>query len=229
MARGDPSEESLSRRLFGRSPPPLGTEGFTTVAELRAAGFPFHRETYAGSGFLFRGINGDLPTGAAQGAFGQNQGPGAPARLERELGVLWCSANPADAVGATGLWEEHREAGVAVFPAATFAAEQEAGRAGILAYAEGGMIFRYPFLAGPLPLDWVTRLLVPAHVAATLEMQLRGLPPGAPEEDRLMACRRRLSPLDLPSAGERRDAEGAVAAVLSRHAEPPATIAPLRA
>jgi len=229
LGRGNPPAESLSRWLFGRCPPPLGTQGYATVAALREAGFPFHRETFAGSGCLFRGISGDLLAGAARGAFGQNPDPGAPARLERELGVLWCSANPADAVGAAGLWEGHREAGVALFPAAAFAAEQGAGRAGVLAYAEGGMVFRYPFVAGPLPLDWVTRLLVPAVVAAALEERLRGLPPGAPEADRLKTCRERLIPLDLPSPTKRRDAEGAVTATLSKHGEHPAATVPLRA
>lgn len=228
MARGGPSAESLSRRLFGRGPPPPGAEGFTTVAELRDAGFPFHRETYTGSGYLFRGIGGDLLKGVARGAFGQNEDPGAPARLERELGVLWCSANPNDAVGASGLWEAGREAGVAVFPAATFAQEQEAGRAGILAYAEGGMVFRYPFLVGPLPLDWMDRILVPPTVTAMVEERLQGLQDGATGKERMAAFQKRLFPLELPSNAGRRQAEAAVTGALSILEKPPAATVPLQ-
>lgn len=66
--------------------------------------------------------------------------------LERRLGVFFVSNALSDALSIAGFERGDADAGIVVFPAAVFNEALRQGHAGVLAYAEGGLVFRYPFL-----------------------------------------------------------------------------------
>lgn len=123
------------------------------IARLVAGDHAFLPLRYGPSGCLYRGVDSGASALLTAGESGLAAGAHALNRLERELGVVLVSADLSDALSVARLWEAGRDACVIAFDAAHFAHEARAGRAAVLAFAEPGVVFRYPLLALPLPLD----------------------------------------------------------------------------
>lgn len=147
------------------------------IDRLLAGGHRFLDLCYAPGGALFRGMSRGLAEALAAGRFGHFDDPAALSALERELGVVLCSQDLADALAVARPWEN--PAGVVlVFPSEVFQAEWEARRAAVLGFAEPGVVFRYPFLLRPLaPAELVALVLAPGTAAPSgLDLPVVSLP-----------------------------------------------------
>jgi hypothetical protein len=184
------------------------------IAQLIVRDFAFLPLTYATPGYLFRGIDHGLTEAVHSGAFGLNVSMHPLAALERDTAVVFVSQDCSDALAVTRLWENPDEAAILVIPAALFANRHAAGAAAVLAFADPGVVFRYPFFSQPLVLSDVAQIIIhPDRLDG-----FTALLPNAPK---------RLSPLfiapEVSAADHSRECFGrGVAGLLSRHAISPA-------
>ena len=140
------------------------------IANLVERDYAFLPLTYADDGYLFRGLDGKLEDSLASGTLGLNAGPHGLAALEREAGVLFVSADLSDALAVSRLWENPAGSAIAVLSAARFADAHAAGRAAVLGFADPGVVFRYPFVIAPWPIEALAGLIVhPARLAGLRE------------------------------------------------------------
>ncbi len=172
--------------------------------------YAFHAATYGDDGFLFRGVDAGLEAALAAGYWHRNGGDHPLAALERETGVMFVSQDLSDALAVARLWETTHDAAVLVIPAAAFTAALAVGTAAMLAFADPGVVFKYPFFVPPLPLAAVAKIIVsPARGEALVAHG--GAQAGlcvAPELD--------------PAASTRADYEAAITALCAGHGYHPA-------
>lgn len=142
-----------------------------TAARLRAADYLLSAAQFEADGVLYRGLVPLTPRTLADGEFPFNGPAHSLCALDRELGVLLVSNELSDAVTVARPYLATRDAAVAVLPAASFAWRAAAGEAGVLAFAEPGVVFRYPFLAPPVTLAECLCLIV--HQACLARLRVR--------------------------------------------------------
>jgi hypothetical protein len=160
------------------------------IKRLLDQGYQFLAMRYS-PGVLFRGMASGLADGIARGGFGHYAGEGPHAALERELGVLFISHEMPDALGVARFWEPGGDRALLVFDSVLFNRALQLRQAAVLAFAEGGMIFRYPFFV--LPLAAADLLCI--FTAAADGDRLARLP-GAEQED----IRRKIAWIGPPRA-----------------------------
>lgn len=149
---------------------------------LLGQGYIFMAQIFDGGGMLFRG----MPEGALQAlcskSFWHNHSDNPLCRLERELDIVFCSETVRDALAVARPWQsDARDSAILVFSSAAFNRRWQQRAAAVLAFADVGMVFKYPCLAEPLALnDLYGVLLHPDQLAQyqTLEPVLpdRGPP-----------------------------------------------------
>jgi len=130
-----------------------------------------------GEGVLFRGLGSGFHDTLAAGALAAAPAGAGVAAQEADLGVVLVSHVLADALAVARLWEAGAaDAAVLVLDAGCFAAALAERRAGVLAFAEPGMVFRYPFLVPPVPLAAVLGAYVGPGAAEPPAGMLAGEP-----------------------------------------------------
>ena len=128
------------------------------IGRLIEQGYGFLDATYAPGGVLFRGMSRGVESAIEAGACGHFTHSATQRELEQDIGVFFCSQDLSDALTISRVWENDDSA-VVVFPSDLFIHEWVARRAPVMAFAEAGIVFRYPFLLRPLGLDELTLLI----------------------------------------------------------------------
>ncbi|MGE0383678.1 MAG: hypothetical protein AB7Q97_03055 [Gammaproteobacteria bacterium] len=149
------------------------------IARLRVAGHVLLDETFGTDGVFFRALATGFDAGLEAGAFAFNDGAHPLCALERELGVYLVSHVLSDALAIARPWEDPPDAAILVIPARHFAAAAGNRRAGMLAFAEPGVVFRYPFLVDPVPLAEVAIVIAGPGLSARLARDPRAAKPAA--------------------------------------------------
>lgn len=145
----------------------------STTRALLKDGHSFLPLQFSVEGHLFRGLRSGLGETLTCGWAGHFSAEHSLGSLEKKLGVFFVSNTPSDALNVAGLERDDADAGIVVFPASVFNGALEQGRAGVLAYAEGGLIFRYPFLCQAPALKDAAYLLINAVGKARIEIDTR--------------------------------------------------------
>ena len=133
-------------RLSGRFSRPSAR---TLVDRLKQRDYSFHPSSFSDSGVLFRAIVPFTPGVLSENTVPYNPGKHSLFALERELGALLFSNELSDAISLARLDRRGCNAAIAVFSVSSFHARARRAAAGVLAFAEPGFVFRYPFLAPP--------------------------------------------------------------------------------
>lgn len=131
------------------------------IGTLIAQGYCFHDAMYEPPGVLFRGVGGGVAVWPEAGDTAPHFEIPWQSEFERQLGVTFCSQDASDALGVSRLWEA-RDGAVLVLDASVFEREWAARRAAIMAFAEAGVVFRYPFFTRPLCLADIALVIRPA-------------------------------------------------------------------
>ena len=122
--------------------------------------YSFMPVCYQGPGVLFRGLEAGLGLACEKGYFGLNAGDHALAHLERDLGVLLVSADFSDAYTVSRLWESGDDAIILILSADYFFEQYQRHHAATLAFAEPGVVFKYPFLCNAIAIEDIAYFIV---------------------------------------------------------------------
>ena len=136
------------------------------IDRLYHSGHRFLGIEYSEPGWLYRGASNGLNAVLESGLIGHFDGEKSFTRLERELEIYLISQDFSDAYSVTRFWEGNRDAYIAVFKSGCFNREQRMKRASVLAFAEPGIVFKYPFLTRPMKVSEVDYLIMRPEDAA---------------------------------------------------------------
>lgn len=145
--------------------------GASTRARLEAADHVVANVGFTGEGVLYRGIVPFTTLGIVSGELTPNGRSHSLCVLENELGVLLVSNELSDAVTVARPFVAGRDAAIAIIPAGAFAWRAAAGEAGVLSFAEPGVVFRYPFLAQSVQFSELVSVFV--HRAFLTRLRVR--------------------------------------------------------
>ena len=134
------------------------------IQRLLMQGHTFLPYDFSADGYLFRGVSQGLLASLLRGEFGYFDDDRSLPALEQELGVFFVSHALSDALTVARLLEQAHDGGVLIFRSELFRRESASRRAAVLGFAEGGLIFKYPFLVQPLRLSDIDYLLVTERV-----------------------------------------------------------------
>ena len=164
--RNDPSDAALNTayasntRQHSRNPAPVFSGWHAKIDDLLARDYSFLPYTYSDTGCLFRGMSRGMSACIHAGCLRLSEDCGPLGALERELGVFLVSHDLSDALSVSRLWQAQPDAAVLVFPAAEFKQRWQDRAAAVLGFAEPGVVFKYPFLVEPLPMQSVQAIFV---------------------------------------------------------------------
>ena len=129
---------------------------------------------------LFRGINGGLDAELSRGYWSLSADHSPQGALERELGVYLLSHELSDALTIARFWEDRPDAALYVFASEQYWHRAQQRKAAMLAFAEPGVVFKYPFLAEPLPVANIEAIIVSttSKFAHDIYKNIWRLPPG---------------------------------------------------
>jgi hypothetical protein len=130
----------------------------TEIDGLLKQGYGFVGATFTTGGVLFRGMSSGVEAAIAAGVCGHFIDRSPQRQLEQQIGVFFCSQDLSDALTVARMWE-NPDSAIMVFASDLFRREWAAKQAAVMAFAEAGIIFRYPFLLRPFGLDEL-RLLI---------------------------------------------------------------------
>ena len=156
-----------------RPAPQAPTAVASTAARLRAADHVLSDVRFRNEGVLFRGIVPLTPRMLADGELAFNGPAHSLCALDQDLNVLLVSNEFSDAVTVARPYLATRDAAVAVVPVSAFSWRADAGEAGVLSFAEPGVVFRYPFLARPVTFAECACLFVHEAFLARLRVKRR--------------------------------------------------------
>ncbi len=123
-------------------------------------GYSFLPSSYEDRGFLFRGMSNGLAKAVEDDHFWQFADQRSVTHLEHELGVMFISQDVSDAYGVSRVWENASDSGLLVINSSHYNQQLEVRQAAMLAFAEPGVVFNYPFLCLPLLLEDVAFIVV---------------------------------------------------------------------
>jgi hypothetical protein len=164
--RNDPSGAALNTayayntRQHSPYPAPVRSGWHSRIDDLLARDYSFLPCGYSDTGCLFRGMSRGLSACIDAGCWRLSEDDSPLGALERELGVFLLSHDLSDALSVSRLWQAQPDAAVLVFPAAEFRQRWEERAAAVLGFAEPGVVFKYPFLVEPLPMQSVQAIFV---------------------------------------------------------------------
>jgi hypothetical protein len=115
---------------------------------------------YEKSGYLFRGMSSGLFNALLDNRFWHYSSEDRGAHFEKELDVLLVSQDFSDAFTVSKLWEQKLDACIIVFQSEIFNQALKENKAAMMATAEPGVVFKYPFLTHPLRLDDIEYLII---------------------------------------------------------------------
>lgn len=118
---------------------------------LLGQGYEFVGQTFAADGLLFRGMSQGFKGSMSANCFSLFDDSSPLVSLEHKLGVLMCSEQPRDALAVARPWlPDHEDAAVLVFRSEVFISRWQQRAAAMLAFADAGLVFKYPCLAESL-------------------------------------------------------------------------------
>lgn len=115
---------------------------------------------YETNGYLFRGMSSGLFSALLDKQFWHYSGEESGSHFEKELDVLLVSQDFSDALTVSKLWEQKLDACILVLRSEIFNQALAEKKAAMMATAEPGVVFKYPFLTQPLTLDDVEHIIV---------------------------------------------------------------------
>lgn len=119
---------------------------------------------YEDDGYLFRGMSCGLYEALLDNKFWHYPGDDRGCHFEKELNVLLVSQDFSDAFTVSSLWEQSSDACILIFKSKIFNTELNNKNAAMMATAEPGVVFKYPFLCDPLTLQNISYLIVSAKL-----------------------------------------------------------------
>lgn len=143
------------------------------IRRLLEADHSFLPICYRSPGFLFRGLEIGLSAACENGHFSLNRGDHTLAHLERDLGVLLVSADFSDAYTVSRLWKSADDGVILALKGDYFAEAYARHKAATLAFAEPGVLFKYPFLCDPIDIRDVAYFIVKRTGAEILNQALK--------------------------------------------------------
>ena len=149
-----------------------------TIRRLLINDYSFLPVCYRSPGFLFRGLASGLRQACDSGQFGFNHGSHALAHLERELGVHLVSADFSDAYTVSRLWERDDDGVIMILKADYFSDRYQLDQAATLAFAEPGVVFKYPFFCNPINFQDVAYFIVTPSGAESVLKGFAGMGQG---------------------------------------------------
>ncbi|MEX2516545.1 MAG: hypothetical protein WD572_06490 [Gammaproteobacteria bacterium] len=118
---------------------------------LLGQGYEFVGQTFAAGGLLFRGMSCGFSDSLSANCFSLFDDSSPLVSLEHKLEVLMCSEQPRDALAVARPWlPDHEDAAVLVFCSEVFISRWQHRAAAMLAFADAGLVFKYPCLAESL-------------------------------------------------------------------------------
>jgi hypothetical protein len=115
---------------------------------------------YGNSGYLFRGMSTGLFIALLENKFWHYAGEDRGTHFEKELDILLVSQDFSDAFTVSKLWEQKLDACIIVFRSEIFNQALNDKKAAMMATAEPGVVFKYPFLTHSLTLDDIEYLII---------------------------------------------------------------------
>ena len=131
--------------------------------------YAFLTMQYESSGYLFRGMSSGLFDALLEGEFWHYSEKKCDAHFEQDLDILLVSQDFSDAFTISKLWESRLDACIIIFKSDVFNQALSEKKAAMMATAEPGVIFKYPFLTQPLSLNDIECLIIPAGLLAAIE------------------------------------------------------------
>lgn len=152
------------------APATAGSGWHPTLDNLLAGGHIFMNSRFGGKGVLFRGMPSGFKAAWAGDSFWHSDFDNSLCRLEKSLGVIFCSELARDAMAVARPWDNGREdAAILVFASDGFERRWQQRAAAVLGFADMGLVFKYPCIAEPLRRD---DLLAVVSSAATRDAAL---------------------------------------------------------
>lgn len=144
-----------------------------TINRMIGKRYSFLPEQYRPGQYLFRGMSGGLLQAVLTGSFWHFDSSMHVASFEQEENILCVSQDFSDAYSVARLWEHPPEAGILIIKSQVFNDRLSERSAAMLATAEPGVLFRYPFFTVPLQLNDVEKIIVsPSLLTAVTNNQL---------------------------------------------------------
>ncbi len=131
--------------------------------------YAFIAMEYENSGYLFRGMNSGLFNALLNNQFWHFSGDDRGAHLEKDLEVLLLSQDFSDALTVSKLWEQNLDACIIAVKSEIFNRALHDKKAAMMATAEPGVVFKYPFLTKSLTLDDIDYLIVSVDLSDALK------------------------------------------------------------
>jgi len=124
---------------------------------------------YESSGYLFRGMSSGFFDALLDNTFWHYSGDDRGTHFEKELDVFLLSQDFSDALTVSRLWEQKLDACILIFRSEIFNQALSKKEAAMMATAEPGVVFKYPFLVHPLTLDDIEYFIVSAELLDMIE------------------------------------------------------------
>jgi hypothetical protein len=115
---------------------------------------------YEGGGYLYRGMSAGLFGTLLNGKIWHYSDSDKATQFEKDLDVILFSQDFSDALTVSKLWEQLADACIIIFRSEIFNQALAAKKAAMLATAEPGVVFKYPFLTYPLNITDIDCLIV---------------------------------------------------------------------
>ncbi len=131
--------------------------------------YAFLAMQYKSSGYLFRGMSSGFFEALLEGEFWNYSGRECDDNFEQELDILLVTQDFSDAFTVSKLWESRLDACIIIFKSDVFNQALYDKKAAIMATAEPGVVFKYPFLTQPLSLNDIDYLIVSENLLAAIE------------------------------------------------------------
>ena len=123
-------------------------------------GYSFLPYEYSETGVLFRAMNSGLINAVRNKRFGlfEDDNPHAP--MEHNLEIFFVSHDLSDAMTIARIWGETEDAAILCIHSRVFNAYNAVKRAAVMAFAEPGVVFKYPFFVEPIELTDIFRIFI---------------------------------------------------------------------
>jgi hypothetical protein len=115
---------------------------------------------YESDGYLFRGMSCGLFNALLENQFWHYAADDRGSNFEKDLDVLLVSQDFSDAFTISKTWEQKIDACIIVFKSDVFNNALKEKKAAMMATAEPGVVFKYPFFSRPLKIEEIEYLIV---------------------------------------------------------------------
>ncbi|MBL1141954.1 MAG: hypothetical protein HND53_07990 [Proteobacteria bacterium] len=124
---------------------------------------------YESEGYLFRGMSSGLFDALLEDQFWHYPSNDSGNHFEKELNVLLLSQDLSDAYSISKLWEKKPDSCIVIFRSEIFNRALNEKKAAMMATAEPGIVFKYPFLSHPLGIEDIDYLIVSPQIVDLIE------------------------------------------------------------